>query len=158
MTRIETVSIIYQHPKILLGMKKARFGKGRYNGFGGGVRPGENLIKSAIRETEEESGIIIQNPLLMGNLYFRFQSKEEQDHDVYFFKVSCYTGELKESEEMKFEWFHIDQIPYEQMWPIDKYWLPLLLKGVLFMGKVKYNLEGKIATHKIKEVKRLNKK
>lgn len=47
MPRIETVSIIYQHPVVLLGMKKKRLGKGMYNGFGGGVEPGrvkQNLL------------------------------------------------------------------------------------------------------------------
>ena len=41
MTRIETVVIVYQPPRILLSMKKGKFGKGRYNGFGGKVELNE---------------------------------------------------------------------------------------------------------------------
>ena len=57
MVKTETVLIIHQHPKILLGMKKVRFGKGKYNGFGGRVENGETLEECAIRETYEETGL-----------------------------------------------------------------------------------------------------
>ena len=151
MKRIETVSIIYQHPRILLGMKKVRFGKERYNGFGGGVQFGESLIESAIRETKEEAGITLTDPLKIGNILFHFQSKEK-DHDVYFFRATQYIGKPKESEEMKPKWFDIDKIPYEKMWPDDKYWLPLLLKGKSFQGKFEFDLEGKISAYKLEEL------
>ena len=62
MTRIETVTIVHQHPRILLGMKKKKFGKGRYNGFDGKVETNETEKEAAIRETFEEAGIKIINP------------------------------------------------------------------------------------------------
>jgi hypothetical protein len=37
MKKILTLTIIYQHPRVLLGMKKRGFGAGRWNGFGGKV-------------------------------------------------------------------------------------------------------------------------
>ena len=37
MKKLLTLTIIYQHPKVLLGMKKRGFGAGRWNGFGGKV-------------------------------------------------------------------------------------------------------------------------
>ncbi|HUW43679.1 MAG TPA: 8-oxo-dGTP diphosphatase [Bacillota bacterium] len=155
MTSIETVSIIYQHPRILLGMKKRGFGADMYNGFGGKTEANESLIKCAIRETKEETEITMINPIRMGNILFHFQS-EEPDHNVHFFKASLYTGKLKESEEMKFRWFHINKIPYNQMWPDDEYWMPLLLNGKFFRGEFEFNLEGKIAKYELNEVSRLD--
>jgi len=155
MERLETVSIIYQHPKILLGMKKVRFGKSRYNGFGGGVKLGESLIESAIRETKEEAGITLLDPLRIGRILFHFQSKEK-NHNVYFFRATKYDGKPKESEEMKPKWFHINEIPYNQMWPGDKYWLPLLLDGRFFRGEFEFNLEGKIVKHELDELSKLD--
>ena len=151
MTKVETVSIPYIPPKILLGMKKIRFGKGWYNGFGGSVEDNESLIECAIRETKEESGITLINPVRMGNILFHFQNKE-QDHDVHFFRADHYIGEPKESNEMKPTWFNINYIPYDQMWPSDKYWMPLLLSGKFFKGNVEFNLEGKIAKYELNEV------
>jgi hypothetical protein len=29
------------------------------------------------------------------------------------------------------QWFPIDAIPYDKMWPDDRFWLPLLLQGLL---------------------------
>ena len=178
MTKIETVSIIYQHPKILLGMKKVRFGKSLYNGFGGGKEEYETIEECALRETFEEtggileeretleeyikkegakekSGIIMLNSIKVGNILFHFQS-DENNHDVHFFKATKFIGIPTETKEMRPEQFHIDKIPYEQMWPDDKYWLPLLLNGKLFRGEFEFNLEGKIATYELKEVSGLD--
>ena len=151
MTSIETVVIIHQSSKVLLGMKKVRFGNGKYNGFGGKVKEGETLEEAAIREVMEEATITIQNPEKIGEILFHFQT-EEQDHLVYFFKTSQFTGNPTESEEMKPEWFEETKIPYDRMWPSDKYWLPLLLNGKKFIGKVTFNKDHKIAEYKIDEI------
>jgi hypothetical protein len=34
-----------------------------------------------------------------------------------------------ESDEMKFEWFSIKNIPYEKMWDSDKIWLEKIIQG-----------------------------
>jgi len=155
MTKIETVSIIHQPPRILLGMKKVRFGAGRYNGFGGKVENGESLVESAIRETEEEAGIKIKNPEKVGEILFKFETNE-QDHLVHFFRASEFNGMLIESDEMKPGWFHIRDIPYEQMWPDDKYWLPLLIAGKKFMGVFCFDSQFKIVKHELREVDKLD--
>ena len=151
MTLIETVSIVYQHPRILLGMKKQRFGKGKYNGFGGEVEDGETLEQSVVRETLEEAGITIISPELMGKILFQFKS-DEQDHLVYFFRTMQYQGIPQESDEMKPEWFDIDNIPYEEMWADDKYWLPLLLDDKKFEGNFQFNGDCQILDYKLNEV------
>lgn len=35
--------------EILLGLKKRGFGKGKWNGFGGKIEPGETIMQGAIR-------------------------------------------------------------------------------------------------------------
>ena len=44
--------------KILLGMKKRGMGQGKWNGFGGKLKVGETVVQCALRELEEESGLI----------------------------------------------------------------------------------------------------
>ncbi len=43
--------------------------------------------------------------------------------------IRDYSGKPVESEEMKPEWFDKKNIPYDKMWPDDKYWLPKVLEG-----------------------------
>ncbi|MFA5020106.1 MAG: 8-oxo-dGTP diphosphatase [Candidatus Pacearchaeota archaeon] len=155
MTKIETVTIVYASPNVLLGMKKRRFGSGKYNGFGGKIKDGENLEECAFRETLEESGIRIQNPELIGRILFHFIDGEP-DHLVYFFRAKTFGGELRESDEMISEWFHRDKIPYENMWPDDKYWLPLLLEGKKFIGEFLFDIERNIKSYTLKEVNSLD--
>jgi 8-oxo-dGTP pyrophosphatase MutT (NUDIX family) len=156
MVKKETVSIIYQHPKILLGMKKLRFGKGKYNGFGGGIEDDETLKECAIRETfEETGGITMINLVKMGRLLFYFQT-DEDDHDVHFFRATQFKGIPKETDEMKPEWFNLDSIPYDKMWIDDRYWLPLLLDGKCFRGEFEFDLEGEIARYELNEVTKID--
>jgi len=149
--KIETLSIVYSPPKVLLGLKKVRFGKGKYNGFGGGLEDGETLEKCAVRETLEESGVEILNPQRIGMILFNFES-DEPDHEVHFFRAIDFLGVPRESDEMKPEWFDENQIPYNKMWDDDKYWLPLLLRGQRFKGRFNFNLDSKIKSYKLKEV------
>ena len=58
MRKILTLCLVYQPPKILLGMKKRGFGVGRWNGFGGKVKDGETVKQTVKREMEEEVGIV----------------------------------------------------------------------------------------------------
>ena len=44
-------------------------------------------------------------------------------------------GEPCESEEMKPEWFLVENIPYDSMWPDDRFWLPQVLGGNLIKAK-----------------------
>lgn len=143
MTRIETLSIIYRNPRVLLGMKKRGFGKSRYNGFGGRVEDGETLEQSAQRETLEEVGITILESEQLGKILFKYPSPEE-DHLVYFFRVTRFSGVPRESDEMKPKWFDSNKIPYERMWEDDRYWLPNLLLGEKFHGEFRFDENFKI--------------
>lgn len=42
------------------------------------------------------------------------------------------------TDEMRPEWFSIDEIPYHNMWADDIYWLPLLLAGKPFIGRTDF--------------------
>ncbi|OGZ98661.1 MAG: hypothetical protein A3C07_02430 [Candidatus Sungbacteria bacterium RIFCSPHIGHO2_02_FULL_47_11] len=154
MKKILTLTIIYQHPKVLLGMKKRGFGVGRWNGFGGKVATVETIEDAAKRELREEAGIKVENLDKVGILDFEF--KDNPDIlEVHIFKSDNFSGELKESEEMKPQWFNIDEIPFKEMWPDDIYWMPLFLSGKKFKGKFLFGESDVILEQKLVEVKEI---
>ena len=56
----------------------------------------------------------------IGILDFSFESDSEI-LEVHIFKVSDFAGEPTESEEMRPQWFSLEEIPFDQMWSSDKY-------------------------------------
>jgi len=148
---VTTLCIVHQHPRVLLGMKKRGFGAGRWNGFGGKVAPGETIEQAARREVKEESGIDVKDLQIMGIIDFEFKGNPEI-LEVHIFKSNGFTSEPKESEEMKPEWFFIDEIPFSKMWPDDIYWIPLFLKGRKFKGKFLFGESDVILEKELKEV------
>src|SRR3989344_1679925 len=109
MKKVLTLCVVYQHPKILLGVKKRGFGAGRWNGFGGKVNEGEAIEDAASRELEEEAGIHALDMTKMGVLDFEFEN-DSKILEVHIFRVTRFKGEPSESDEMKPQWFGIDQI------------------------------------------------
>jgi 8-oxo-dGTP diphosphatase/2-hydroxy-dATP diphosphatase len=134
MRRVLTLCIIHKHPRVLLGMKKRGFGAGRWNGFGGKVKEGESIEESIRREIQEEAGIEVKDLSKVGIL--DFEHKNSLDTlKCHIFRAEDFIGELVETEEMRPEWFNVDEIPFDKMWTDDLYWIPLFLKGKKFKGK-----------------------
>lgn len=146
--------MLYQNPKVLLGMKKIKFRKGKYNGFGGGIEKNETIEEAAIRETFEESGIIVKNPELKGRIRFHFYNRE-QDHLIHFFKAEEFYGEPRETSEMIPGWFNKNEIPYDKMREDDKYWLPLLLEDKCFTGRMVFDERNNLYKVKLKILEEL---
>ena len=83
---------------------------------------------------------------------FRFENNKEWDQDVHLFVVRDWDGEPTESEEMSPKWFSFKDIPYKNMWPDDKYWLPHVLKGERIEGDFLFGEGDKIIDYNIKIV------
>lgn len=151
---VQTLCLIYQHPRILLGMKKRGFGQGRWNGFGGKVMAGEKIEDAVKREVGEEIGVVVNEIQKFGRIIFEFQDKTDTI-EVHFFKTNNFNGEPAESDEMKPAWFNIKEIPFDKMWPDDKYWVPLFLKDKKFTGKFVFNNNDEITEYKLDEVEQI---
>lgn len=118
--------------RILLIHKKRGLGKGKINGPGGRIEPGETPEAAAIRETQEEVGITPKNPVFCGLL--RFQFTDGYALLGYVYRATQWDGELVETDEAQPEWFPVAAIPYERMWADDRHWFPHLLAGETFEG------------------------
>ena len=154
MKKLLTLCIIYQHPKVLLGMKKRGFGAGRWNGFGGKVAAMETIEDAAKRELQEEAGIEVKDLNKVGIIDFEFKGNPEI-LQVHIFRSDSFLGEPNESEEMKPQWFHINEIPFKEMWPDDVHWMPLFLSGKKFKGRFLFSESDIILEQELLEVKEI---
>ncbi|KAF8588165.1 hypothetical protein K439DRAFT_686380 [Ramaria rubella] len=137
--------------KMLLGYKKRGFGMGLYNGFGGKVEPGETPAEGAVRELKEEAGVDAElTPC--GTLLF-YSEGYAYAHHIELFSAETFHGDPVECDEMRPEWFSLPSeycsislasdvtlppIPFDQMWPDDRLWIPLMLSRRKFIGRVDF--------------------
>ncbi len=150
MNKISTLCVIHQSPKILLGMKKRGFGAGRWNGFGGKLNEGETIEEALKRETKEEAGVEINDFDKVGIIEFEFKGNPEI-LEVHIFRVSDFSGEPAESEEMKPQWFNQDALPFDSMWPDDIHWFPFFLSGKKFRGRFLFGKNDVILEKRLSE-------
>lgn len=148
--KILTLCIVHQSPRVLLGLKKIGFGEGRWNGFGGKVEQGETIEDAAVREVKEEAGIDVLDAVKHGVIDFEFENNPEI-LEVHIFRATAFEGEPSESDEMKPEWFDESAIPFDQMWPDDIYWIPMLLAGKKFSGRVLFGRNDIVLRQDINE-------
>lgn len=148
MKKLLTLCLVLDGKNVLLGMKKRGWGEGRWNGFGGKVEQGEEIEEAARRELFEEAGIHAYDLNKKGVVEFEYLDTGD-NMEVHIFMACDYTGSPVESEEMFPKWFNVQEIPFDQMWPDDLYWLPVFLKNKNFKGKFVFENKDKIISHEL---------
>lgn len=158
--KILTLCLVHKDGKILLGMKKRGFGVGRWNGFGGKLGEGETIEEAAIREIKEESCINAIEITKRGILNFEFEN-DPILLEVHIYSIDKFEGVPEETEEMRPQWFSVDEIPFPNMWSDDIFWMPLFLAGKKFKGIFRFdkpsNVEysAKIIRQELMEIDKL---
>ena len=130
-----TVCLLRKDGSLLLQKKASeRFGGGKWDGPGGKLRPGESPAEGVVREVEEETGLTIIAPTFHGSFDVYFGPGDQPDWIVHVFSASRFVGRPRSSDEGLLRWFPEDQLPYEEMWPSDRHWLPAVLAGHSFQA------------------------
>ena len=128
-----TLVFVFRDNEILLINKKTGLGKGKVNGPGGKVEPGETPEAAAVRECHEELDIRVSKLEYCGE--HRFQFLDGYSIHVWVYRTRDFEGVPTESREASPLWTRIDQIPYEKMWEDDEYWLPMVIRGERFQAR-----------------------
>lgn len=126
--------------QVLLGIKRQGFGAGKVMGLGGHVDPGETVAEAAAREVLEESGLTVVAADLVESalITFRFPSRPEWDAVVTAYRARSWTGDLTESDELTPMWYPVEQVPLNEMWDDERYWLPQVLAGERLSAEIIY--------------------
>ena len=147
----------FRDEDILLGLKKEGLGAGNYNGFGGKFDSSvdKNILDTAKRELEEESGLVCSvkdlEKVAVIDFYFPYKPVLNQKVHVYFLKK--FEGVISETDEMRPEWFSLKDIPYKKMWDSDSVWLKELIKGKKLVGEFYLKSDNKtVDTYTLREV------
>lgn len=148
--KVTTLVYLLRPGEVLLGMKRRGVGVGRWNGFGGKLEPGETVAEAARRELFEEAGVTADDLRQVGRLTFHVASTGDR-FETHVFTTDHWTGEPRESEEMLPAWFALDALPYDQTWPDDRHWMPIMLAGRSFCGHFEFSDEDTITSVKLEE-------
>jgi len=143
--------LLTKEGEILLAEKKDGFGQGKWTGVGGKIEEGETLEEAVCRETLEEIGVTLISFHKVALLDFIFPSKPDWSQRVSVFIAKEWEGELRESEEMRPQWFNINSLPWRSMWDDYSYWLPRILKGECLEAVISYGSDNqKVSSSKIR--------
>jgi 8-oxo-dGTP diphosphatase len=134
-----TLMFIVKDGNVLLIEKLTGIGKGKINGPGGKIDPGETAEQAVIRECQEELHITPLDPRKMGELCFAMTHIPDIHCHVYV--ATEFDGDPRPTREANPLWKPISEIPYDKMWEDDRYWLPQMLNGEKFFGRFDFNEE-----------------
>jgi 8-oxo-dGTP diphosphatase len=127
MKKIASLSIVEDtiNHKYLMIRHHRGINKGCINFPGGKKETNESIKDCVIRETFEETGIKIENPVEVG--YIEFPT---MNFYVHVFKSTQYSGSIKENEaEVDAFWVDTHKVPYEEMREADRNFLPDIISG-----------------------------
>ena len=149
MTTIATLCYIVSSGKILL-IKKKKGGNTCWNGANTEVK-NYDISFSASKEMYDEIKIVPAEIKKVGEI--ELFSDDKLECIIHIFLTDEYDGVEKETEIATPKWFKIDRIPYDEMWPGDRFWMPLMIVGKKFDGRFYFDSEAKnLLKHEVKEL------
>ena len=103
----------------------AHFGK--YNGLGGKLEPGEDVVAGFRREVREEAGIECAALRLAGTISWPGFGTRGEDWFGFIFRVDRFTGSpLGANAEGALEWVEVARVSALPLWDGDRHFLPLV--------------------------------
>lgn len=148
-----TLLFLIRDNSVLLAMKKRGFGAGRWNGVGGKLIAGETIEQALVRECQEEIGVTpIQYEKAAEIIFHEQHNGERNTLQVHVFLSRQWKGKPKETEEMAPQWFKIASLPFHDMWPDDRYWLPQVLAGKKLHAEFELDINDSIISKKVVKI------
>lgn len=118
---------------------------GKYNGLGGKLEAGEDVVAGMRREIREEAGIECTQLSLRGTISWPGFGKHGEDWFGFLFRIDAFTGTpLDGNAEGSLVWVDRDRLLDLQLWEGDRHFLPLIFDNAIsqFHGVMPYR-DGK---------------
>jgi 8-oxo-dGTP diphosphatase len=114
---------------LLKGAPNKRIWANRYNGLGGHVERGEDVLSATLREVQEEAGLEVRDPRLVGIVH---ADAGDPQIGILFFIFTAWSDskEVIASPEGELEWRGTGDLPVSEMAPD----LPVVLPGLLALS------------------------
>jgi len=136
------VYIEHKEQVLMLNRKKQDEHLGLWLAPGGKIERNEAPIEAAIRETQEETGLIIHNPELKGILTFTDygDSPFGDEWTVFVFYTSNFSGTcLEECSEGTLAWIPKEELLDLPMWEGDLLFTPKVFESGFFNATLNYH-------------------
>ena len=114
---------------------------GKYNGLGGKLDPGEDIVTGVRREVREESGLECEAVELRGTVSWPGFGQGGEDWFGFIFRVDRWGGRPRaDNPEGILEWVERERLLELPLWEGDRYFLPLVFDrdGRQFHGLMPY--------------------
>ncbi len=100
---------------------------GKYNGLGGKMLPGEDVVTCLKREVKEEAGLDCLDIVLRGTVNWPGFGPDGQDWLGFIFLIRHFAGvPFASNDEGTLSWHLINLLDRLPMWEGDKYFIPLV--------------------------------
>ena len=110
---------------------------GKWNGLGGKLEGVETPEECAIREVHEESGLIVDTPILCGFITFP-QFDGENDWFVFVYRFDSFEGQLQDSPEGNLAWLSEAELAEVDLWDGDRIFMSWLDEPRIFSARFVY--------------------
>ncbi len=153
-----TLVFLLRDEKVLFAKKTKKIGVGKWNGAGGGIKPGETHREGAVRELREELGVRAEPADLHHATVIDFENTLD-DGSLFTCRVWVYLlyrwkGEPHETAKKELiepTWYPKHHLPpARKMMVADSHWLPAVLDGRKIYGVIPYGPHQKFLNGEIK--------
>ena len=131
---------------LIKGSNKKQRWPGKYNGVGGHIESGEDILEAALRELKEESGITDVELDLVGQIMI--QISESAGVAIFLFRGNYERSDFVSSHEGTLEWIKISDLNKIPIVEDLSFLLPRVIShhpcDAMIIGKYSYDDHGKL--------------
>lgn len=102
---------------------------GKYNGLGGKLEMGEDVVTGMKREIQEEAGIEAEELVLRGTINWPGFGKHGEDWFAFVFRIDRWSGTpFERNPEGTLEWVPVESMTSLNLWESDRMWLHMVFE------------------------------